>query len=407
MNIREMRSRLKEIADELSQIVEKEEMTEEDEARFDELETESKDLETKIEAEEASDARKQRAAQLKDKTSKPIDGAPGLRTHKDEKDFRNIGEFFHAIANDPKGLVDQRLQQMKNGNTGGFAIPEQFMSTLMSVQDTMAVVRPKATVIPAGDPPDAAMSIPVLDQRSGSNRRGGVTVTHDGESDQLTESTANLLQVKLQPKKLTAYMTASNELLNNWAAASSLIPDLMQRAITAQEDTDFLTGDGVNKALGVTNSPAAINVARATANQIAYGDIIGMMARFKDGMGSPVWLANKTTLPQLYQIGDGTNNILIMNAAATAPTSLMGYPLIWTDRLPGLGTRGDLMLVDLSAYLIKDGSGPTVAISEHFRFQNDEVAFRIVKRVDGQPWLSEPIVQEGTTNTESPFIVLN
>ena len=87
---------------------------------------------------------------------------------------------------------------------------------------------------------------------------------------------------------------------------------------------------------------------------------------------------------------------------------LYGFPVLFHDRSPALGTKGDLVLADLSAYLIKDGSGPMVAVSEHFRFQNDEVAFRLVFNVDGQPWLNEPIALEGSTaNTVSPFIVLD
>jgi HK97 family phage major capsid protein len=85
----------------------------------------------------------------------------------------------------------------------------------------------------------------------------------------------------------------------------------------------------------------------------------------------------------------------------------MGIPLVFVDRLPALGTKGDLCLVNLSYYLIKDGSGPFVDLSDQIRFLNDEVVFRITWHVDGKPWLTEPIGLEGSTaNTVSPFVVL-
>jgi HK97 family phage major capsid protein len=67
----------------------------------------------------------------------------------------------------------------------------------------------------------------------------------------------------------------------------------------------------------------------------------------------------------------------------------------------------DLSLVNLSYYLIKDGSGPAVASSEHILFLSNKTVFKIVWNVDGHPWLTEPLALEGSTaNTVSPFVVL-
>jgi HK97 family phage major capsid protein len=123
---------------------------------------------------------------------------------------------------------------------------------------------------------------------------------------------------------------------------------------------------------------------------------------------SLVWVTSQTTIPQLTTIADaGSNNLWVQSAAANIPPTLLGIPVLFNERSPALGSTGDLMLCDFSKYLIKDGSGPFVAFSEHFRFQNNEGAFRITWRVDGQSWLSEPIPLEGSTsNTVSPFIIL-
>ncbi len=327
-----------------------------------------------------------------------------IATHSDKPDFRNMAEFLHTIAHNPN---EARVQQMKDGTKGGFAIPEQFRPELLKVDSAAAIFRPRATVIPAGSPPDAALSMVALDQ--GTNRRGGVTMYHQGESDSITESDMNLRKIELQPRKITGYMTSSNELLNNWDAANNVITTLLREAMVAQEDTDFLSGDGVNKSLGILNAPAAINYNRAVANQISYDDVIGMFARMMMG-GTFAWIASQTIIPQLANIRDtGNNNLWIQSAVVGMPNTLAGIPLIYNERSPALGSKGDLMLVDLSKYLIKDGSGPSIAVSEHFRFQNDEIAFRLTWRVDGASWLTAPVpLEEGTaTNTVSPFVILD
>jgi len=87
------------------------------------------------------------------------------------------------------------------------------------------------------------------------------------------------------------------------------------------------------------------------------------------------------------------------------PDMLLGRPIIWHERSPQLGTAGDLALADLSYYLIKDGSGPFVASSEHVKFRENKTVFKIFWNVDGQPWLTAPFKQEGGYEV-SPFVAL-
>jgi len=388
---------------------EKRDFTEDEEKEYVTMEKGLDGLDQKIEEVDKREKREKKLLEekLKNKSQPQIQSL-------EPDGFRNIGEFFHAIVRNPGDvrLQELRVQQAKDGTAGGFAIPEQFRPTLLEVPVAPAVIRPRATVIPAGDPPDAAITMPALDQRAsagGAHMFAGVTVYHSGEGDTLTESSARLRQVKLEPKTLTAYMTASNKLLANWDAASAIIPRLMRTAQSAAEDTDFLSGDGVNKALGILNSPAAIDINRATASQVGWADIRNMISRIRSIGGQPVWIASQTIIPQLVQIADASSRaIWTPSAVPGLPPTLYGYSMFFHDRSPALGIKGDLCLCDLSAYVIKDGSGPTVMASEHFRFQNDEVAFRLVANVDGQPWLNEPIALEGSTaNTVSPFVVLD
>jgi HK97 family phage major capsid protein len=180
------------------------------------------------------------------------------------------------------------------------------------------------------------------------------------------------------------------------------------------EDYDFMRGDGINKSLGFINAPANKVVTRAGANLIDFADIVGMLAAAKTG-GQYVWISSQTTIPELVTIVDAGNHALWVGGGsltqgiiASMPPTLMGYPVLFAERLPALGTKGDLNLVDLSYYLVKDGSGPLVALSDQLLFLSNRTVFKIVWNVDARPWLTEPIGLEGsTTNTVSPFVTLS
>jgi len=341
-----------------------------------------------------------------------------------DKEFRNIGEMFWAIAAEKVDhrrdarldvLREQRAQSMGTGSEGGFALPTQFRDTILQVSPQEAIVRPRATVIPAGNPPDAKLEMPALDQTAASNVYGGVTITHTGEAITMTETSAALRQVTLEPKEMSAYIVTTNKLLNNWEAASSFITTQLRTAMIGAEDYDFLRGDGINKSLGVSNAPATITVGRSAANTIAWADIIGLYARAKQG-GNLAWIASPTTIPQLVTIVDAGSHSLwvggvganMQGAAGSLPPTLMGIPVLFGERNPALGTSGDILLADLSYYLIKDGSGPFAALSTELLFLSNRTVFRLVWNVDARPWLTEAIALEGSsTSTVSPFVKLS
>jgi HK97 family phage major capsid protein len=77
-----------------------------------------------------------------------------------------------------------------------------------------------------------------------------------------------------------------------------------------------------------------------------------------------------------------------------------------TEKLPALGSTGDVLLADFSYYIVADRQATTIQASEHYAFTSDLTTWRFVHRVDGQPWLDEPIYID-TSNTVSPFVALS
>ena len=77
----------------------------------------------------------------------------------------------------------------------------------------------------------------------------------------------------------------------------------------------------------------------------------------------------------------------------------------WSPLSPALGSVGDVALIDAEHYLIKDGSGPFVAASEHVLFTQNKTVIKAFWNVGGKPWLTAPHYDEGGYQT-SPFVVL-
>ena len=327
------------------------------------------------------------------------------------EEFRNIGEWLATGRFNPGDKrLEYREQSMGTGAEGGFAIPEKFRPEILAVAPAPAIFRPRATVIASTDPPDSALTMPRLDQTAAENIYGGIVVDWIAEGGTKKLTDLRFKEFKLEPKEVTGYLITTDKLLRNWAGASNYFTQQFRQAIAGAEDMAFYSGSGVGRPLGILNSPARIDYTRAGANAIAYADVVGMYARLKMG-GSPVWIASQTTIPQLCTMTDnatGSNAIWVQNAAPGIPPTLLGIPVLFHDRSVALGTKGDLILADLSYYYILDGSGPYVAFSEHVAFTQNKTYIKIFWNVDGSPWLSAPLPLEGSTaNTVSPFIVLN
>ena len=341
-------------------------------------------------------------------------------------EFESFGEFMAAVRfrpNDQRlnfvegvGAVDPETGEigaelrMDNDTSGGFMVPPQLRSTLLKIEPQDALVRPRAQVIPAGSPPDAGVTMPALDQ-SGTNPKnmfGGVEVKWIGEGDEKPETDADLKSITLTPKEVAGLVTVTDKLLRNWQAAGTFIEDLLRGACSAAEDYAFMRGNGTSMPLGAINSGAMKFINRTTANHVIYADLLAMVSRFlMRGGQSPVWSMPQASLVDIATMTDPEGHYIWKPGAVDGfAGTLLGYPVRWNNRAPLLGSKGDITIVDWSQYLIKDGSGPFVAASEHVLFRQNKTVIKIFWNVDGAPWLTTPIKEENGWEV-SPFVGLD
>lgn len=349
---------------------------------------------------------------------------------KTEGIFADSAELFQAVqadrtrvARSPELMAKrERLESIMNSfgsevpADGGFLVPENLRSELLQVSLERAIVRPLARVIPMDS---LKVPIPMIDATSNvSSIFGGITAYWTEEAASLTESQASFGRVVLDAKKLTAYCEVPNELLADAPAFSAFFDSIFPEAIAWFEDVAFMTGSAAGEPEGFINCPASVQVAAESgqgSGTIVWENITKMYARMlPQSLRNAVWIASIDAFPQLatmaLSVGTGGSAVWLGNmqnpGSAAPPVSILGRPVIFTEKTPALGTTGDIVFADLSFYLIGDRQMMQASSSTEFKFQSDKTAYRIIERLDGRSWLRSPVTPHNSGNTLTPFVQL-
>jgi len=298
---------------------------------------------------------------------------------------------------------------------GGFLVPEEFRSDLLMVVLEASLIRPRATMIPMGT---QRVSLPAVDSTTDATSVfGGIVCSWVDEGMQPTEVQGRFMQVTLDAKKLMAFLTAPNELVADAPAFGGYLDGTLPQAIAFEEDYKFMTGSGAGEPMGFINCSAAVVAAAVSgqgANTIIAENLAAMFARMlPSSLNRAIWLASIDTFPQLslmtVQGAIGNSSPVWMNngVAGAPPVSIYGRPVYFTEKVPALGTTGDIVFLDPAFYLIGDRQTMQATASPHYAFNQDKTAYKIIERVDGRPWLQSAITPKNAGSTLSPVVQLS
>jgi HK97 family phage major capsid protein len=403
------------------------EATAEDKAKVPQMIEDAKAL--KAEAAQMQDIDKFGKELLENKEAKQ-EADKSKQARVDPKQFKDWQEFLKAAfyANHRIPAVqklDPRLQYFQDekeagmeekvmvenvGASGGFLVPAEFMATLQAVTAEMALVRGRASIIRMRR---RQIGIPVLDQTGTTaglpHWFGGMRFYWAEEATQKDSTDASFREVQLVAHKLIGYTTASDELVAD--SAISLADFLsgplgMAGGIAWMEDYAFIQGTGAGQPLGVINAGATISIPRVGTNP-TYPDLCDMVEAFLPS-GRGVWFISQSLYSEMLQMSGPTGNASYLwgNAQAGAPNMLLGFPVVFTEKCPLRNNPGDVILADWRYYLIGDRQATTVESTQFDLWRYDKTSWRAVHRVDGQPWLSQPLYYQDGTTRISPFVIL-
>lgn len=345
--------------------------------------------------------------------------------------WKHYGEYLNAVRHfsvsngskvDPRLVSDAPTSygQEGVGPDGGFAVPPEWRSAIMSLIGT------EGSLFGMTDQQQSSsnsITFPV-DETTAWQSTGGIQAYWEGEAAQFTQSKPSLKSVTLRLHKLTALVPMTDELLDDAASMAAYVQRKAPEKIDYKITDALVNGNGAGQPLGLLNAPCAVTVAKEgsqVADTLIGANVIKMWARMPArNRRNAVWLVNQDIEPQLLSLNvvhkDGTGAAMADGSPVYIPPggwsgspygTLFGRPVIATEACGTVGDLGDIIFVDLSAYLtVAKVGGVRSDVSIHLWFDYDITAFRFIIRLAGQPWLSAPIARAKGSNTLSTVVLL-
>lgn len=372
-----------------------------------------------------------------DKLTELIEKAPNLKDAKyvapdseaDDPEVKSLGDFMVAVKNNNtvrlhevyNATPDRDDDEPKKGSrktalaegagaTGGYNVPIQYLPAIVAAAAPFSVLRRAgATIVPMSG---KTLQVPTLDISTAPSAgdtayAGGAVAYWTEEAADISESEPRFRLIELTAHKLAAYSLASNEVRAD-SAIESILTTVLGRAVGTKENYAHFWGSGAGQPLGIMYSSALLSSTRTGAHAFALADVADMFGQFfPDSYTKGCWIMNPTVIDPLIQLVSAPLSWMPDLQSQVPNLKLLGLPVYVTGALAAVGTTGDVLLVDPSYYLIGERAGVSLAYSEHYRFLEDQGAWRITERVDGQPWVKSYVTLEDAATTVSPFVALS
>lgn len=350
-----------------------------------------------------------------------------------KSEFKGSGDFLSAVirAGMPGGELDPRLARMQKRATGlGEMVPSEggFLVDTDTEKDILKRAYETGQVaklcrqiqISSGSNSVKINAVDEISRATGS-RWGGVRGYWLQEAGEKTASKPKFRQMELTLKKLIGLCYLTDELLQDVTAMESIVRQAFAEEIAFMLDDSIINGGGAGTPLGIMNAACKITVTKETnqtAATINPHNLSKMWGRlWGKSKKNAVWLVNQDVTQALMTLqlqdsyaGSPTFGVPVFlpgGAVKDAPWgTIFGRPVIECESCQTLGTEGDIILADLSEYILAVKGPLQVDTSIHVRFVYDESAIRFVYRADGQPAWNAALTPFKGSNTVSPFITL-
>jgi HK97 family phage major capsid protein len=203
----------------------------------------------------------------------------------------------------------------------------------------------------------------------------------------------------------------SNEALSDSPISlQQTITDQFAKAYNALTDGNVLNGNGSSQFTGIIGHAATLSVARQTASQFSLVDAANMSAQMlPSSRNRACWVLSPGAWGQLLTFKDAAGRIVFwtgLDVTGAPAATLFGLPVYVNEHSPSLGTAGDVLLVDLSGYIIAQRMDISLMASTEFAFGQDLVTYRMVARYNGIPTYTAPFTLSNGTDTVSYAVQL-
>ena len=322
--------------------------------------------------------------------------------------------FLQRDQNHHPGLGElQVAQQSGVDSLGGVSVPTIVARGIVDVALESSIVMSRASIEPMTSEKKRVWAFDGSSV-SGGTLYGNATAQWQAEGSTFTAVTLETKKVELTARKLGLFVEETREIAESGVGFSEELEARIGASMAWFADDAMLFGTGAGEPQGALTSsnPARIAVSRGGANLIAGSDIVSMVERLHPAMfDGAVWITSNTTLDQLTKAHlAGTNGDAFLFAPSPGgaiPNTLMGRPIIMSEKSPTLGTAADLSLVNFQGYVVGLRQAIQIDSSIHVGFMKDVVTLRGLARMDGQSrWLSAFQPKDSTSPTLSWCVTL-
>jgi HK97 family phage major capsid protein len=355
-------------------------------------------------------------------------GSPGM-----PGGIKNFGEFLQAvacasspsIASQVPGGHDlvQRLHAFSAASgmsvgvpsDGGYLVRKDWSAELIQRARTEAVLLPRCKSIDIGGDFDG-LEYPYIDESSrvDGSRWGGVQVFRKAEAATVSAKQPKIGKGELRLEEMMGLAYATGRLLRDATALNGLLSDAFASEFSFKIDNEIVRGTGSGQCLGMLNSGALVTQAAEggqTAGTVTIDNVLKMYARMPARLKpGAVWLIHSDVMTQLPKMTIGQMPVWIPPGGInnTPYGLLLGKPVIEIEQASAIGSVGDILFANLNEYVViqKAGEGLQADTSMHVRFLYDEMTFRWVYRINGQPVSRTAITPANGSNTLSAFVAL-
>lgn len=346
------------------------------------------------------------------------------------------GNLSETVERNGVSITRTGTESISGGPTYGFLVKPEWSNSVFRIPIEESVIEGAAFEVPVGKALD--FNWPALDQYKApvagqSAAYAGFQLFRKGEITQRTYSDGALSEINYKITDLTAFTTLSRDLIaDSYIGIDAMLQQVLGQAFQWKKDFEYINANGIGCPVGFLQANALLTQTRGTASHIEYEDIVGMMSKLHPACWSGArWVTNVACLPDLVSIKNHAGNLVYQPNSLIAqymrpsvmgepgPYSmttfraqgmLEGLPVYFTEKVPVLGTKGDLSLIHPGSYGIATRSGLEIGLSEHFLFDTDTIAYRFKLRNDGKPLWRAPYIQSDGGNTTatkvSPFVTL-
>jgi HK97 family phage major capsid protein len=344
--------------------------------------------------------------------------------------FSNVGSYIRAATRGPANAaeaaalkqVDQFTRTITGSTNGG-----EYLLPLTQVPEIFSVSNQQPGLFQYArryNVPGRSLRIPYLVQDEGTTtlnrpmagKIANVSIVGEGATKPVREPTFG--QRLLTMYKYAAITQFGDELLGDDFTGE--LPSEVTTAVGGQivnkiNEDITIDGSGSSEPLGAlnANNGSLIAVNRATSTTFTAADAFSMYEKHTHGPNS-AWMISRRVLNKLFAL-QTTNNTMVTwlaNLRDKPQMLLLGLPVIVTDLLPTLGTKGDVALVNGDFYAMGLRQALTVESSIHVAFIQDVTTYRFVARGGGIPLPTSTYAYKvdssgNKVDAHSPFVVLD